>query len=144
MIGVPFAAAATLLVLGASPASAEPREQPIAVRVMVAHARVEQGRVDPECESLQKQLAPLNFGSLHAVQLRTFRLHMGQRGAIALPTGAELRIVPLSIIRKRLNLRVEVPGTVNTRLQMSSGKPVIVGGPRHEGGHLIVQIIPEY
>ena len=141
MNGVPIAAAATLLILGAAPASAEPREQPVAVRVMVAHAVVEPGRVDPECESLQKQLAPLKFGSLRAVQVRTFRLHMGQRGAIMLPTGTELRIVPLSIIRKRLNLRVEVPGTVNTRLQMSSGRPIIVGGPRYEGGHLIVQII---
>jgi hypothetical protein len=33
---------------------------------------------------------------------------------------------------------------VNTRLQMTSGSPVIVGGPKHRGGNLILQIIPEY
>jgi hypothetical protein len=143
---VPGLALAFLILAWASPASADPPEEArrVAVRVLVAHAAQGEGKVDPECESLRKQLGPMRFGSLHAVATRHFMLRMGENGAIALPTGADLRIVPLAIIRKRLNLRVEVPGVVNTRLQMTSGRPVIVGGPRHKGGHLIIQIIPEY
>ncbi len=93
---------------------------------------------------LKKRLGPIRVGSLRKVGNWAFHLRMGQAGALALPTGAQLRIVPLSIIRERLHLRVQLPGVVNTRLQMTSGRPVIVGGPRHKGGNLIVQIIPEY
>lgn len=144
----PALAVACLLatLAGASPALADPAERtaPVAVRVIVAHAIREPGRIDPACKDLEKQISSLGFGSLHMVRKEILMLRMGQRGAMPLPSGSELRIVPLSIIRERLNMRVEVPGAVNTRLQMHSGRPVIVGGPRHEGGHLIVQIVPEY
>ena len=138
--------AAALVALAAEPAMAEPPQArpQVAVRVLVAHALKEGSLVDPRCEQLRKRLGPMRFGSLRAVQERQFLLHMGENGAVTLPTGARLKIVPLSIVRKRLNVRVEVPGVVNTRLQMTSGRPVIVGGPRHDGGHLIVQITPEY
>jgi hypothetical protein len=137
--------AAGAALLGARLAAADPpTAQPVSVRIIVAHAASAPGSVDPECEELKAQLAPITFGSLHVVQKRQFSLAMGERGALPLPTGTELRIVPLSIIRERLNLRVEVPGAVNTRLQMQRGRPVILGGPRHAGGHLIVQIVPEY
>ena len=143
---IPALAIAALLVAWNSLASAdEPKAvQRVVVSVLIAHAAPGEGGVDPRCESLRKQLGPMKFGSLHTVAERQFKLRMGERGTMVLPTGADLRIVPLAIIRERLNLRVQVPGVVNTRLQMTSGRPVIVGGPRHKGGHLIVQIIPEY
>ncbi len=138
--------AAALVALAAAPAMAEPpKTKPqVTVRVLIAHAMKEGSQTDPRCEQLRKRLGPMRFGSLRAVQERQFLLHMGENGAMVLPTGARLRVVPLSIVRKRLNVRVEVPGVVNTRLQMTSGRPVIVGGPRHSGGHLIVEITPEY
>ncbi len=138
--------AAALVALASAPAIAEPpKAKPqVAVRVLIAHAMKEGSVVDPQCEQLRKRLGPMRFGSLRAIQERRFLLHMGENGALVLPTGARLKVVPLSIVRQRLNLRVEVPGVVNTRLQMTNGRPVIVGGPRHSGGHLIVQITPEY
>jgi hypothetical protein len=139
------AVASVPLIWGAAASADRPEEiSRVAVQVLIAHAAQEGDGIDPRCEELRKQLGPMRFSSLRVVQERRFRLRMGEDGALALPTGAALRIVPLSIIRKRLNLRLEVPGVVNTRLQMTSGRPVIVGGPRHRGGHLIVQIIPTY
>jgi hypothetical protein len=143
---VPALAIAFALMAWTSAAAADPPKeaQRVSVSVLVAHGTPGKGKVDAKCESLRKQLGPMQFGSLHTVTERRLKLRMGEQGAVVLPTGADLRIVPLSIIRQRLNLRVEVPGVVNTRLQMTSGRPVIVGGPRHKGGHLVVQIIPEY
>jgi hypothetical protein len=114
------------------------------VRVLIALAVAEGAEVEPRCKELRKRLGPMHVGSLRALHEEIFRLRMGEQGALTLPTGANLRIVPLAIIRQRLNLRVQVPGIVNTRLQTTSGRAVIVGGPRYQGGHLIVQIIPEY
>ncbi len=131
-----------LLLIAAQTVRAEP--QMVRVYVLIAHADRSGDHVDPDCESLKKRLGPIRVGSLHKVGNWAFHLRMGQAGALELPTGAQLRIVPLSIIRERLHLRVQLPGLVNTRLQMTSGRPVIVGGPRHKGGNLIVQIIPEY
>ena len=137
---------AAFLLSSASSALAEPaaKTNSIAVRVLVARGGMEPGGIDKDCKELVSQLGPLRFQSLKLVQKRTIYLQMGQRGAVQLPTGGDLRIVPLSIIRERLHMRVEMPGVVNTRLRMQSSRPVIVGGPRHQGGHLIVQIIPEY
>jgi hypothetical protein len=140
-----LAVGSVLLLWGAAASADRPEEvRLVAVQVLIAHAAQEGEGVDPRCEELRKQLGPMRFKSLRVVQERRFRLRMGEHGGLALPSGTDLRIVPLSIIRKRLNLRLEVPGVVNTRLQMTSGRPVIVGGPRHRGGHLIVQIVPEY
>ena len=114
------------------------------VKVFVAHAAMVGNEVDPECVDLKRRLGPMKVGSLHKVSDRAFHLKFGQSGAMVLPTGGKLRVVPLSIIRKRLHLRVHMPGVVSTRLQMTSGSPVIVGGPKHKDGNLIVQIVPEY
>ncbi len=114
------------------------------VQVFVAHAALVGNEIDPECMDLKRRLGPMKVGSLHKVGDRAFHLKFGQPGAMVLPTGGKLRIVPLSIIRKRLHLRVQMNGVVSTRLQMTSGSPIIVGGPKHKGGNLIVQIVPEY
>ena len=114
------------------------------VQIFVAHAMLTGNEVDPDCRDLKRRLGPMKVGSLHTVSRRAFHLKFGESGAMVLPTGGKLRVVPLSIIRERLHLRVQMPGVVNTRLQMTSGSPVIVGGPKHKGGNLIVQIVPEY
>ncbi len=114
------------------------------VRVFVAHAALSGNEIDPECMDLKRRLGPMKVGSLRKVSNRAFHLKFGQSGAMVLPTGGKLRVVPLSIIRERLHLRVQMSGVVSTRLQMTSGSPIIVGGPKHKGGNLIVQIVPEY
>jgi hypothetical protein len=139
---VVHAMVAGALLLLAQSAHADP--EMVHIQVFIAHASPSGNEVDPECSRLKKRLGPMKVGSLHKVGNQAFDLRFGEAGDMSLPTGAKLRIVPLSIIRERLHLRVQVPGMVNTRLEMTSGSPVIVGGPKHRGGNLILQIIPEY
>jgi hypothetical protein len=127
-----------------SPAKPPAKAQQVGVHILVALAAQEGAEVDTGCKELRKRLGPMHVGSLRTVQKRKLVLRVGQHGALALPTGDNLKILPITIIGQQLNLRVQVRGLVNTRLQTTSGRPLIVRGPRHKGGHLILQIVPEY
>ena len=123
---------------------AVPAPQVVSVRVMVVHASQEKGTIDPECRDLPRQLGPLKFGALRLIQQRRLRLDMGQRGSVALPGGREVRMLPVSIVKRRLFMNLEVPGQVNGQFSLRPGRPLVLGGQRHQGGHLIVYIEPDF
>lgn len=121
-----------------------PDTAPVRLHVMVVHALREKGTIDPECRDLPRRLGPLQFGGLHLIQQRHLRLHLGQRAAVSLPDGREVRMLPLSIVKKRLFMNLEMPGQVNGQLRLRRGHPIVLGGQRHRNGHLIVYIEPDF
>ena len=60
------------------------------------------------------------------------------------PQGQEVRLLPISIVNRELHMQVEMPGRVNTRMRMTSGRGVILGGVRHDDGYLIVHLQPVF
>ncbi len=145
-LGLTFVAALALGRAGLALAQggAVPEPTVVSVRVMVVHASQEKGTIDPECRDLPRRLGPLKFGGLQLIQQRRLRLNMGERGSVALPGGREVRLLPLSIVKKRLFMNLEVPGQVNGQFRLRSGRPVVLGGQRHRDGHLIVYIEPDF
>ena len=121
-----------------------PDRQIVSIRVMVVHASQEKGTIDPECRDLPRRLGPLKFGGLQLLQQRRLRLSMGERAAVALPGGREVRMLPVSIVKKRLFMNLEVPGQVNGQFRLRPGRPVVLGGQPHRDGHLIVYIEPDF
>ena len=107
-----WSAFTALALLCVPPALADEPEI-VHVQIFVAHAALSGNDVDPECMDLKRRLGPMKVGSLRKVSNRAFHLKFGQSGAMVLPTGGKLRVVPLSIIRERLHLRVQMPGVVN-------------------------------
>ncbi len=125
-----------------SETGATPRS--VLVRAMVVHAEKKAGQVDWICEKLRKKLAPMNFGTLRVVQQRQFKLALGELGRLPLPEGREVRFLPISVLHRKLHMQVEMPGLVNTRMRMTSGRGVILGGVEHGDGYLIVHMVPNF
>ncbi len=118
-------------------------EQQVEFRVNVCLASKEEGRVDPECESMQKQL-PVRFGTLVLKQRQEFGLAFGERREVGLPSGAQLVFAPISIASDKLRMHVLMRGVVNTRVQLGSGRSMILAGVPYERGNLIVELRPTF
>jgi len=115
----------------------------ISFRVNICLATSEEGGVDPECASMQKQLH---------VQFRTLRLQhteevsrsMGETTELLLPVGPPLRFRPTEMVDSLLHLHLEMPGVVDTRAQLRSGRSIIMAGIPYRGGDLIIELLPSF
>ncbi len=136
--GVPYGAVAR----------AEPRvgpvDRPVLVHVMVVHAKVEPGPIDPGCVPLKRKLGMMNFRTLRMLQQQRFKLQMGQQARMQLPAGRHFEILPISVIDRELHMQVQMPGMLNTRVRMPSGDSMILGGLAFEDGVLVLQLKPEF
>jgi len=136
--------AASLLFAGAASAQEDARDiPPVTFKISVARALPQEGGVAQDCLELSRRL-PMRFGSLTGCAPRVFRVPFGEYAVMKLPTGSAIRILPVQVHRDQLHMQFELPGVVNTRLQMAHGRPVIMGGLPHEGGLLIIQVVPEF
>lgn len=116
---------------------------PITFKISVALALPQEGQIDPDCLELSRRL-PMRFGSLTHCAPRVFRVPFGERAEMELPTGSVVSVLPVQVHRDQLHMQFELPGMVNTRLQMTHGRPVIMGGIKYDGGLLIIQVVPEF
>ncbi len=133
-----------LLLAGAASAQEDARDiPPVTFKISIARALPQEGAVDPDCLELSRRL-PMRFGSIRGCAPRVFRVPFGEYAVMQLPTGSAIRILPVQVHRNQLHMQFELPGVVNTRLQMAHGRPVIMGGLPHEGGLLIIQVVPEF
>jgi hypothetical protein len=126
-------------------ASSAQDARPIEVEVRVIYAAKEKGVIEPDCVGIQKQLLPMRFGSMQVVQSQRFQLVPGGDPAqFELPTGRPVRLVPVSVIGPYVHIHFQMSGVLDTRLQMVSGRPMIVGGEKHGRGHLILEVTPMF
>ena len=148
------ALALVLGLLAAVPAAAQssaslapPRNlaPPIGFHVLVAHASEEAGETDPECKIMEKRL-PMHFGSIRSVHSRDYWTGFGDLVKIELPgADAPVQLRPMAIHERQLFMQFQLPGRMDSRLRVSSGRPVILGGvPHPDGGFLIIQVEPDF
>ncbi len=138
-IAVATLALAACFVVGSS-AHAQQRVQ---FEVMVAQAFDREGAIDPECRQLSQRL-PMRYGTIRLVHQRMFDLDFGKAATLQLPSGRLLSFLPIQVVDRRLHLQYRMSDVVNTRLQLVSGLPVILGGEPLDGGFLIVQLTPSF
>ena len=127
-----------------SPEAMKPRA--LRLKVLVVYASSKEGKIDPACTELHQRLlrANMNLKSLRVVGQRRFKLDFGHQEQMLLPSGRQLRFLPITIVKNELHMQFEVPDVINTRLRMASGRPIIIGGHRHGDGQLIVQVVPKF
>lgn len=134
-----------LLALGAAPAFAQaPEARPVHLRVSVVHAAERAGEIDPQLRDLPRALGPMKFGTLRLIEQRQLQLGIGQPGHVSLPDRREVTMTPMVVDQRQMQMRLQMPGQVNSQVNMTPGRPVVLGGPRHEDGHVIVYIEPEF
>jgi hypothetical protein len=115
----------------------------VAFEVNVCLASKPEGEVDPECRSMQSQL-PVRFGTLKVQKRHNVTVTFGEPGGIELPTGSTVEFRPISIVDNQLHVQLEMPGVMNTRLRLQSGRSVILAGQRHSDGYLVIEVKPTF
>ena len=119
-----LAAAAVALPASARAQGAQSeRTLPIIFEVIVVHGSTREGTIEASCAGIHSRLKMMHFRSLRMVQQQIFSLDMGQPVGMRLPTGQELRLMPIAVLKERLHLQFEVPGVVNTRGSSPTSKP---------------------
>ena len=117
---------------------------PIAFDVQVVHGTNEHEKAsDPRCAEIKKTL-PIQFKTLEEVRREQLTTTLGQARGMNLPSGRRMNLVPISVVDNRLNLLLKMDGLVHTRLQLVSGRPVIVGGEPYQGGKIIIKMTPTF
>lgn len=127
------------LVLLASPAVAEATEVPLTITII--HARKGPANIDPKLKGLVKDFKGLPFSSYELKDEATFKLELGSRGRLQLPSGAWLAVVPKNLKGDTLRLAIAIKDyKFRTTVAIQPGKTLAVGGPPYEGGALILAV----
>lgn len=140
--GVPTIAAALALAAGAVEAAAEER---VHVQVGTVFASNTGDQVDTRLESMHGQLQRVfRYTSYRLVSKDARDVSWGDPVDVALPGGRFLRVMPKSAGRDRVSLDVMLRKRsrvlMDTEFTVRPNGTVMVGGPRHEDGVLIIWI----
>jgi hypothetical protein len=101
--------------------------------------------IDPNLKDIHNQLGTLfNFTSYRLLRDERFILSMNQ--SVIIPVHQE-RVIEITLLGKgkgtaelRLKIRSEKTEILNTQVRLSSGRTVIIGGPKHGEGVTILAI----
>lgn len=114
----------------------------IGVRVILAS---HQGKaLDARLQDIQKNLDTLNYSSYQLLQERSFLLAQGQSGQLSLAGNKELYVKLLQEQGGTAEIAVEIleggKGIFKTTAKLKKGGTLLIGGPKHEEGVLILAI----
>ena len=157
----PLAFAAALVLIGAAPqgshaltslplvqdSSRVPQPPlaipPITIRISVASASEAEGVMDPKALDIYEHL-PAKYHSIRLIEERTISVVFGEVARVGLPTGTEVRLIPVAVHGGQLHLQLEMPELLNTSMRMSNSRAFYVGGVPHQDGTLVFKLVPEF
>lgn len=134
-----------LLVAGAA-AAASPGSVTVEIGVVVASNKG--NSIDPSLSSLRTKLQSMFTYSSYGLLDRIKRpLAVGETGEFVLPGGRSMRVTPMQAPGNKVRLAVQIMeggrNLLTTTLGLSRGGMVLVGGPPHQSGVLILLISAE-
>ncbi len=117
---------------------------PIRLGVEVIYASNEGQRVDPSLARVERQLRAFRYSSFRQLGSHALVQSIGQQGTVPLPGGRTLLLVPQGVSGGSVVLLASIQGggkvLLNTELKLANGGTILVGGPVHEAGVLILAI----
>ena len=121
----------------------------LVVKVTVIKAGKGTAHVDPELKDLVKELSPvLNFSSFSLLKKVSVHLSPGQEEEVVLPDDRALRLKFMGFKDKKARLlaRIMKKGdeTFRTTVLLVDRGSVLIGGPPHEDGVLLLRIGGEF
>ena len=134
---------------GAPPAPrAEPQEvarelPPIRIRLLIARASEVEGNVDPGARDIYEHL-PAKYHSIALVDDRTLSVNLGDQAHVYLPTGSEVRLLPVAVHGGQLHLQIEMPDVLNTSMRLANSRAFYIGGVRLGEDTLVFKLVPEF
>lgn len=124
------------------PAEAKNR---VEISVITILASQDSNFIDPSLSSTVRELrAIFRYSSYRLISRNRVRLNLKKTGQIPLPGGRLLRITPSHISGNRVELRLSIlkngKQIFRTTVQLRNRGSMTVGGPKHKGGILLLNI----
>lgn len=116
---------------------------PILIRISIARASVKEGNVDPGARDIYEHL-PAKYHSIKLLEDRTVSVLLGEQAHVQLPTGSEVRLLPVAVHGGQLHLQLEMPDIVNTSMRLANSRAFYVGGVRLGQDTLVFKLVPEF
>jgi hypothetical protein len=115
------------------------------VQVTVAEISENPGKVDARAKRLDASLRKkFRYNSLRVLKERRLALQMDEVGSVKLPNGRMFRVRPLNLGDRGLLMAVGWEGEVMMDMRAPSHHLLVIGGPEHGDGQLVISIEPEY
>jgi hypothetical protein len=128
----------------ANPAWSE-GERRFSVKVTVAEISDAEGKIDGRAARLDRNLRKkFKYNSLRVIKERRLKLALDEVGSVKLPNGRMFRVQPLDVGERGLLMAVGWEGEVMMDMRAPSNHLLVIGGPAHAGGQLVVSIEPQY
>ncbi len=128
------------IALLARPAAAS--EVPLGIKVI--HATKGKNSVDAKLKGLVKDFKGLPFSSYALLDEATFKIEQGSTGRMQLPNKAWMTLQPQDLRDGKLRLDLEIKDLkFKTTVVIPKGKTIAVGGPRYDGGAMILAVTYE-
>ncbi len=121
------------------------RERRFSVKVTVAEISNAEGKIDERAKRLDRNLRKkFKYNSLRVIKERRLELEIDQVGSVKLPSGRMFRVRPLNLGDRGLLMAVGWEGEVMMDLRAQNHHLLVIGGPAHGDGQLVVSIEPDY
>jgi hypothetical protein len=115
------------------------------VKVTVAEISDAQGKIDPRAKRLDQNLRQkFKYKSLSVITERRLALALDEVGSVKLPNGRMFRVRPLNLGERGLLMAVGWEGEVMMDMRAPNNHLLVIGGPAHGKGQLVVSIEPQY
>lgn len=146
----PFPAALAFLLLlllpGGSGSAAAP--EAVSVEIGSVYASNEGASMDPVLGNIRGKLQSMfNYTSYKLLDRKRRSLAVGETGEFELPGRRSMRVTPVPAQGNKVRLSVQITegakNLLTTTLGLSRGGMVLVGGPSHQAGVLILIISAE-
>jgi len=120
-------------------------ERRFSVKVTVAEISDAEGKIDKRAERLDLNLRKkFKYNSLMVIKERRLKLALDEVGSVKLPNGRMFRVRPLDLGDRGLLMAVGWEGEVMMDMRAPSNHLLVIGGPTHGDGQLVVSIEPQY
>jgi len=127
-----------------SPARSQ-AERRFDVKVTVAEISDAKGEIDERAKRLDLNLRKkFKYNSLKVIQERRLTLGIDEVGSVELPGGRMFRVRPLNLGDRGLLMAVGWEGEVMMDMRAPNNHLLVIGGPTHGDGQLVVSIEPQY
>jgi hypothetical protein len=124
--------------------AAESAPQSVQVTVWSILAGNKGDEFDPKLKALEQQLKPLKHHSYKALKEETQNIPWRGSKAFEIPGGRSLTISTQEFQNNRIGLKIRLTQgdkpLIDTTVKIANKGNIILGGPPHEGGSLVLSI----
>lgn len=119
-------------------------DTPLTLTVQVIHASNQGTAVDPALAKIRSQLSSLKFNSYRLIETHPLATNVGAKHTVTLPGGRTMELYPYGLSGGSVELLVTITDgakrLLDTTVRLPNHGTIVVGGPTHGDGVLIVAL----